>query len=474
MKNIIQISDKKITTRGGLIPILKHIRKCKIPQVIRSCVEKRPFWSTYANEDIFIGLAMNMFCGKKRISQIENIRSKISIIPGLKLGSHDTLGRALKNLATKNTVVETFNKRQQQFIKATINYNEPLSRLLIKSTKRLGLLKQGKSYTLDIDATFISTKCREAERHRKYKKIGFSPMVCMLDNIPVHVSLRNGNAAAALYLKNDIEKCLELLEESNIKVGRVRSDAAGYTKELLEYLDEKNIKFNIRMPLNKCFKNLVSKLKECDEWKRTVIETSDMIWDCDIASFPYVMHDTTMKGRVVCLKVPDLETIKEMESEEDSQRRLNINKKMLELNEKGLLNTEKKTFDNGWVNLDGYNYKIIYTNDFESSNEDLIYEYNKRGGCERCFEYLKQDCGWKYPPFSEMSENNVYLIVSALAYNIFLSALMNFNKYVKGLDSKSRLPKFIDFVVDVSCLIINDNTFEFYPIGEKIDFEKIC
>ncbi|NQX97350.1 MAG: hypothetical protein HRT73_05645 [Flavobacteriales bacterium] len=64
MSKGIQISGKKITTRGGLIPILKHIYKCKIPQVIRSCIKKRPFWSTYTNEDVIIGLAMNVFCGK--------------------------------------------------------------------------------------------------------------------------------------------------------------------------------------------------------------------------------------------------------------------------------------------------------------------------------------------------------------------------------------------------------------------------
>ena len=474
MKNIIHISDKKITTRGGLIPILKHIKACGIPQIIRSCVKRRPFWSTYTNEDIFIGLAMNVFCGKSRISQIENIRSKISIIPGLKIGSHDAIGRALKNLATKNTIVESFSHKTQLLIKAMVNYNEPLNRMLIKSTKRLGLLKSGKSYTLDMDATFVSTRCRDAKRHKKNKKLGFSPMVCLIENIPVHVSLRNGNSGAALNLKNDTEICLRLLEENNIKVGRYRSDAAGYKKELLTFLDEKNIKYVVRMPLNKYYKTLVNKIKECENWKRTIIETTDMIWDCEITSIPYIMHDTTMKGRVVCLKVPDLETIKKQNSKEEEQRRLSIDKKMTELNEKGLLNTEGKTFDDAWVNLDGYNYKLIYTNDFEASNEALIYEYNARGGAERCFEYLKQDCGWKYPPFSEMAENNVYLIVSALAYNIFLSALMNFNKYVKGLNRKSRLPKFIDLVVEVACYIINDNTFEFYPNDEKIDFGKFC
>lgn len=471
MKNTIQISDKKITTRGGLIPILKHIKACGIPQVIRSCVKKRPFWSTFTNEDIFISLAMNVFCGKNRISQIENIRSKISIIPGLKIGSHDAIGRALKSLITENTLVETFSNKTQLISYPTINYNTPLNKMLIKSTKRLGLLKQEKTYTIDIDATFVSTRCRDAKMNKKHRKLGFAPMVCLIDNKPVHISLREGNAGASLGLLKDVEICLGLLDENKIKVGRLRSDAAGYNRELLVYLDNRGIKFNVRMPL--IGKKIPDMLKEFNSWKSTVIETTDRIWDCEIASFPYTMINTTMKGRIICLKVPDLNTIEEIESEEEKERRLTINKKMIRLHGKGLLNTEKKPFDDAWVNLDGYNYKLIYTNDFDAFEEDLIKEYNARGGAERCFEYLK-DCCWKYMPFSDMAANNVYLIVSALAYNIFQSALMNFNKYVKGLDSKSRLSKFIDLLVDVACHIIDDNTFEFYPIDGNIDFEKFC
>jgi hypothetical protein len=472
MSNKYSISDKKVTTRGGLIPILKHIKRCKIPQVIRSYVKKRPFWSTYTNEDIFISLAMNMFCGKTRLRQIEDMRSKISIIPRLKIASHDTLGRALKSLATKNIIIESIPHRTRQVNETLVNYNTPLNQTLIKSSKRLGLLKPGKSYTMDMDATFVSTRCRDAKRHKKYKKLGFSPMVCMLDNIPVHISLRQGNASAALNLKTDAEICLDLLKQNKIKVGRFRSDGAGYNRDLLTYIDEQNIKYNVRMPFNGNNKGLKNKIENCNNWRDITIETEDMIWECEVGSFPYTMHNTTMKSKVICLKAPDLNTIEKLESEGEKERRLFIEKKMEELNEKGLLDTEKKSHDDAWVNYEGYNYKLIFTNDFDTSEEDLVLEYNKRGGCERTFHYLK-DCGWKYPPFSDIAENNVYLIVSALAYNIFLSALMNFNEYVDGLDAKSRLPKFIDLFVEIACEIIDENNFEFYINDRKIDFGKI-
>lgn len=472
MKEIINISDKKVTTRGGLIPILKHIRKCRVPQVIRSYVKKRPFWSTYTNEDIFIGLATNMFCGKSRLRQIEDIRCNIGVIPKLNLASHDTLGRGLKSLATKNIIAETIPHRNRQINETLINYNTPLNKTLIKSTKRLGLLKPGKSYTMDMDATFVSTRCRDAKKHKQYKKLGFSPMVCMLDNIPIHVSLRQGNAAAALNIKTDAEMCLDMLRQNKIKVGRFRSDAAGYNKDLLTYLDEENIKYNVRMPLNGNNKTLKKKIENCDNWKDITIETEDMFWDCEVGSFPYMMHGTKMKSKVICLRMSTPKTMAELESDEEKERRLKVDQIMQSLREKGLLNTEKRNYKEAWVKHKDYIYKLIITNDFETSNEGLVLEYNKRGGCERTFQYLK-DCGWKYPPFSDIAENNVYLIAIALAYNIFLSALMNFNEHVDGLNANSRLPKFIDLVIEVACEIISDTEFEFSLNDKKIDIRKI-
>lgn len=464
----VKISNEKVTPYGGLIPILKLIKDSKIPQLIRSFTKKRPFWSTFSNEDAIIGLAMNIFCGKNRISQIERFRKKLSIIPNLKLPSHDTIGRVLKNLSTVSYTKETVDK----FVtKTEVNYNSPLNELLIKATKRLGLFQSGKTHTLDVDATFINTKCKDAKANTRKKSLGYSPMVCMIGRMPVHISLRSGNASGYLNVREDVESCINMLSKNNVKVGRVRSDAAGYNKDFLDYLNNNGIFFNIRMPFMTFGKTLVSSLRNCNNWENTIIETSDYIWECEIGEFRYNMNKSTTDYRIICLRQPDKET-KKNSSEEEFERIMNIEERMKQIDEKGLINRKGKLHEDVWTNFEGYDYKMIITNDFETSAKDLMLEYNKRGGAERNFEYLKKDFGWKYPPFMYMEDNNVYLIITALINNIFIGSLMSFKKYTIGFGYNSRLPKFIDIFILISCKI-EETSLTFYPNTEDIDFIKL-
>ncbi|NQX97351.1 MAG: transposase [Flavobacteriales bacterium] len=371
------------------------------------------------------------------------------------------------------TVSNITRHGRAKIVETEINYNKALNETLIKSTKRLGLLHSSKKYTLDMDATFVSTKCQDAKANSRKKTLGYSPMVCLIERMPVHISFRCGNAGAAMNIREDFESCIELLNKSKVKIGRVRSDAAGYNKLFLEKINEMGIMFNVRMPFFKNNKGLTTRLDAYDNWKDVTIETSDQIWECEIGDINYDMYDSDMKGRIICLKVPDEETLAKTIKGE-SERRLLIEKKLEKLEKKGLLKRKGKLHDDAWSNYKGFNYKLIFTNDFETSPKDLIIEYNKRGGAERNFEYLKNDFGWRYPPFMYLAENNVYLIITALINNIYISALRNFNKYVKGINNNTRLPMFIDIVIEIPCLIMGKDSFEFYVDKTTIDIAKIC
>ena len=96
-----------------------------------------------------------------------------------------------------------------------------------------------------------------------------------------------------------------------------------------------------------------------------------------------------------------------------------------------------------------YIYSSVITNDFESSTKDVIWFYNQRGKEERVFDYLKNDFGWKYPPFSRMSQNTVYFIMSCVSYVLYRYIIANFSKRTKKLKPTFRLQKFIDIFVKV-------------------------
>lgn len=41
------------------------------------------------------------------------------------------------------------------------------------------------------------------------------------------------------------------------------------------------------------------------------------------------------------------------------------------------------------------------TNDFDLTNDDVVFFYNARGASEREFDILKNDFGWNKKPFSK-------------------------------------------------------------------------
>jgi len=102
--------------------------------------------------------------------------------------------------------------------------------------------------------------------------------------------------------------------------------------------------------------------------------------------------------------------------------------------------------------------------------EEIVYEYNKRGNSERKFSFLKGEFGWKWPPFQWMEENNVFLIIAALANNIFVAIGDLFRKTVPYIKSNSRLKEFKFVFVDVACAFLND-TYTFY--SKDIDYDLL-
>ncbi|MGQ0828920.1 MAG: transposase [Bacteroidota bacterium] len=476
-------SNMKISPFGGAVPILKKIKDFGIPQLIRSTLGTRKKQAQYGYEDGLIAWVLTSLCGGTRLDHVTKLKKKLSIIPGLKLPSHDTLGRVMKKLATATVAASTVSsKKKVRVTHADYNDNIPMNRMLIKATKRAGALKEGPAYTLDIDATFIATECRGAIRKLdstgkiEGAKIGFNPMVCLIGDLPVFISMRNGNAAPSFQIKQCLENCLNLLEESKIRIGRVISDAAGYNKEVFEMLDAKGIKFNVRFPFQRKMETFKVELKKCNTWRKTQIETANFFWDCEIADIPYKMFDLPVEKRVsktwrvVAMRIPTSQTQKKIDTGE-WERKNSINEKMKNLSAKKMLKEPGKTYkDIHWKEIDGYLYKFFITNDEDKTSEEIILEYNKRGNAERKFSFLKQDFGWRLPPFMNMNENAVFMIAAALANNIFRAMVILFKKDVPQLRLNARLREFQYIFINVSCAYINDQ-FVFYE--EDILYEKL-
>ena len=106
----------------------------------------------------------------------------------------------------------------------------------------------------------------------------------------------------------------------------------------------------------------------------------------------------------------------------------------------------KELRDDGQINMftgEAYNYRGILTNDFESSNDEVVIFYNQRGAVEREFDVLKNDFGWNNMPFSKLEQNTVFLIITAMCRNLYEYIINEFSKIFKHLKPYYRIKKFI-------------------------------
>lgn len=479
-------SNINISPYGGAVPILKKIKEYGIPQVIRSTLGVRKKQSRYGYDDVFIAWVLTALCGGTRLDHITKLKKKLSIIPGLKFPSHDTLGRVLKKLATEEKVEHSVSRNRIAKTRHTeYNDNLELNRLLIKATIRAGVLKKGVSYTLDIDATYLASVCRGAEsKYNKDAKLGFSPMVCLIGEAPVYISLRKGDAGAQFMYTETLRTCLDLLAEQGIKVGRVISDAAGYNLTAMAMLMERGIKCVMRFPVHWKIENFAKILKK-GEFRKTEIQTANDIWNCEIADISYPLYEVKPKKkdknqhlnkppmiwRLVAVRFPSKKTAKEIDNDTEALRKRMVVEKLSTLKNSGRLKQRgKKEPKKHLKNIEGYQYKFYITNDWDKSNEEIVYEYNKRGDAERKFSYMKSEFAWRLPPFMWMNENLVFLIVASLANNIFIGLRNLFRKFVPGLSKHSRLKHFQFEFVNVACMFKND-TYIYY--NTDVEYELL-
>ena len=66
-----------------------------------------------------------------------------------------------------------------------------------------------------------------------------------------------------------------------------------------------------------------------------------------------------------------------------------------------------------------YTYRCILTNDYTSTNREIVEFYNLRGGKERIFDDMNNGFGWARLPKSFMAENTVFLLLTALIRNFY-------------------------------------------------------
>jgi hypothetical protein len=368
----VQKISKSVIPFSGIYYINEEFKNTGLAELIDKELGVRGKRGSYSYGEIIQTWLDILLCGGECAEDIqEHLRTTLENIPGNEVPNADTLLRGIKELAEENTQVFSENGKEYQF-----NIHERLNMLNIKSLLLTKQLESGKEYDFDYDNQIIQHEKYDAKRTYK-KTTGYFPGVGTIGDKIVYIENRDGNANVKTSQSETLQRAYNLLEKNGITVNRSRMDAGSYSREIIDTVSAHSKLFYIRA--NKC-NSTTERIREIKEWKTVEINYKSY----QVASLPFTQFSA------------------------DPNYRLGV---MREKNEDG--QTDLFTGDN-------FSYRNILTNDWTSSEQDVIEYYNQRGASEKTFDIQNNDFGWKHLPCSDMNFNTVYLIITAMIKNFIL------------------------------------------------------
>jgi hypothetical protein len=183
-------------------------------------------------------------------------------------------------------------------------------------------------------------------------------------------------------------------------------DAGSYSEDIVDVVSQNSVFFYIRA--NKCL-SLTERVNQIDDWQTVEINFKEY----QVASLEFTQFFKDRHYRLVVMR----------EIRDDGQSDL---------------------FDGKFI------YRCILTNDWESTEEDIIVHYNDRGSSEKIFDVMNNDFGWKHLPCSDMNYNTVFLIMTAIIKNFYNYIVQKVSEVFTDIPSTSRLKRFIFRFICVS------------------------
>ena len=401
----VQIKDDNITAFGGIFHIMDIFKRSGMHE----CIDKRlgqrgKLGNAYQYSDIFLATFCSYLCGGNCLEDIMGLCSTLSSLPNTRIPSSDTIARGMKELHEEN--LKYTNKKEKTF---DFNKAEKLNRLLLELLQLCGQIRKGDVVDVDFDHEFTPTEKFDAKFSYK-KKRGYFPGIASVGKMIIGIENRDANTNVKFNQADTLDRIFTRLKDvAGVEVDRFRADCGSYSKDIIEKVMEHCKRFYIRA--SNCQHRYHEFYKE-ENWR-----------DVEINYEKYgvisTTNDTLIKGTSLRLVVQR----QEMKDKE------------------GKVVTD--LFGKRYV------YRCIITNDWDLSEEDVIRYYNQRGESERNFDVQNNDFGWAHQPFSDMKDNTVFLLITAMLKNFYLYVLNGITPYVKSLNKNSRLKNFIFHFINV-------------------------
>lgn len=398
----VQKINKTISPFAGISFVNDYFEKTGLSQLIDKELGSRVKLFGYQYSDIIKNLTNVFLSGGDCVEDIgTHLGEHLKTIPGNNVPSPDTVLRGIKELSTENTVYTS-----ESGISYNFNINKKANKLNIKSLILTGQLTPEKYYDYDYDNQITENNKYDAKRTYKKNK-GYFPGVATIENKIVYVENRDGNANVKFKQAETLQRSYELLLEEGIRINRSRMDAGSYSKEIIDVVDKYSKMFYIRA--NKS-ENLFEQIKEITNWQTVEINYINY----EVASIPFRQFYQERNYRLVIMR------------EKSNDNQLDM------------------------FTGDTFTYRSILTDDWQSTEKEVIEYYNQRGGSEKIFDIMNNDFGWSHMPFSFLNENAAFMIITAMIKNFYNYFVALVSKVFAGINPTTRLKRFVFRFISVA------------------------
>ncbi len=398
----VQKINKTISPFAGISFVNNYFEKTGLSQLIDKELGSRVKLFGYQYSDIIKNLTNVFLSGGDCVEDIgTHLGEYLKTIPGNNVPSPDTVLRGIKELSTENTVYTS-----ERGIYYNFNINKKANKLNIKSLILTGQLNAEKYYDYDYDNQITENNKYDAKRTYKKNK-GYFPGVATIENKIVYVENRDGNANVKFKQAETLQRSYKLLLEEGIRINRSRMDAGSYSKKIIDVVDKYSKIFYIRA--NKS-ENLFEQIKEITNWQTVEINYINY----EVASIPFRQFYQERNYRLVIMR------------EKSNDNQLDM------------------------FTGDTFTYRSILTDDWQSTEKEVIEYYNQRGGSEKIFDIMNNDFGWSHMPFSFLNENAAFMIITAMIKNFYNYFVALVSKVFAGINPTTRLKRFVFRFISVA------------------------
>lgn len=391
----ITTSLENINSFGGLNFISTEFEQLQLPKLITSVLGSRSLSSTYQYSDVIKNIWMILFSGGDCAEDIQtNLKSELSNVLNMKICSADTILRLQKELCLAKETHISNNNTLNEF-----SNNEVLNKLNLAILLLTKQLKSGESYDLDFDNQFITCEKYDAKKGYKMQR-GYFPGIATIGKNIVYLENRNGNSNVKFKQEDTLLKVYQLLNTNGIKIKRSRMDCGSFTKAVINVVEENSELLYIRA--QRCAE-LTANIKTVKNWKKVTIGSKEF----EVASVSYKPFGEEKAYRYVVSR------------EANKTNQIDV------------------------FQGDSFIYRAIITNDYQMTDQEIVFYYNQRGGSEKIFDEMNNDFGWGNLPFSFLEENTVYMLITAMCRNFYLYFLEKIASKISFIENTFRLKKFI-------------------------------